>query len=202
MKDHDAAQNRDAARSEATDHDGARTDAATSAPACAPDTPGAPASAFEAHDHSVCIASTMAAAERVCAARGAQFTPLRRRVLEILLESHRPMGAYAVLDRLRSEGLGSQPPTVYRALDFLMEHGLAHKVRKLNAFAACCSPERRQAPQFLICTRCQAIGEIDDPRVTEAVRLVAEAAGFATEETSLELSGVCRVCAETERGRL
>ena len=141
----------------------------------------------------------MAAAERLCAERGAQLTKLRRRVLEILLESHRPMGAYAVLDRLRAEGLGSQPPTVYRALDFLIQQGLAHKIMKLNAFAACSRPEERHAPQFLICTGCDRISELADPEVAAAVRRAAEAAGFSTRHASLELSGLCPDCAEPKR---
>lgn len=152
--------------------------------------------AFSPHDHRVCVEDVLSKAAKLCAERGAQFTPARRRVLEILLEEHRPVGAYAVLEKLREDGRNAQPPTVYRALDFLIEHGLAHKVLKLNAFTACCRPGEQHAPQFLICTRCDRISELADPGVTDAVAKAASAAGFAAAETALELSGVCPDCAD------
>ncbi len=99
-----------------------------------------PETAFDAHDHGACMAANLAAAEALCASRGVQFTPVRRRVLEILLESHGAMGAYEVLARLDAEGLGKQPPVAYRALSFLVEQGFAHRIEKLNAFVACMHP--------------------------------------------------------------
>ena len=69
------------------------------------------------HDHEHCIEDAVAAAERLCAKKGLRFTPLRKRVLELVWSSHKPVGAYALLDSLRDEDLGSAPPTVYRALD-------------------------------------------------------------------------------------
>lgn len=151
--------------------------------------------AFERHDHSICVASAISRAEAVCAERGAKLTKLRRRVLELLWESHRPIGAYALLDRLRAEGLGSQPPTIYRALDFLIEHGLAHKILKINAFTACSCPGEHHAPQFLICTSCDRIRELADPAVADALQRAAAEAGFAASEASLELTGLCPNCA-------
>ena len=88
---------------------------------------------FARHDHSACIADTVAAVAARCAADGLQLTPVRRRVLEILLERHRALGAYEILDVLRDEGLGSQPPVAYRALEFLTKHGFAHRIERLNA---------------------------------------------------------------------
>ncbi|AMY67832.1 zinc ABC transporter ATP-binding protein ZnuC [Frigidibacter mobilis] len=120
--------------------------------------------AFEHHDHAHCADDTMARAEAVAAARGARLTPVRRRVLEILLEAHRAMGAYEVLDRLAAEGFGNQPPVAYRALEFLVEHGLAHRVRRLNAFAACMHPGQDHSPVFLICRSCDAVAEARQSR--------------------------------------
>ena len=91
--------------------------------------------AFDRHNHDRCIAGALKRAETHCGARRLQFTATRRRVLEILLQEHRAMGAYDILAVLSSEGLGSQPPAAYRALDFLVEHGLAHRIQRLNAFA-------------------------------------------------------------------
>jgi Fur family zinc uptake transcriptional regulator len=78
--------------------------------------------------------------DRRCAAEGLRLTPVRRKALELLLKEHRALGAYAILDRLRAAGFGSQPPVAYRALDFLTQHGFAHKIERLNAFIACAHP--------------------------------------------------------------
>ena len=87
---------------------------------------------FAHHDHDTCVSEALAAAEARCAAEGLRFTPVRRKVLDILLQEHRALGAYDILDMLREEGLGSQPPVAYRALDFLVTHGFAHKIERLN----------------------------------------------------------------------
>lgn len=149
--------------------------------------------AFEAHDHGACVAGAIAAAEAVCAARGVQFTPVRRRVLEILLESHGAMGAYDVLARLDAEGLGKQPPVAYRALAFLVEQGLAHRIEKLNAFVACSHPGGAHAPVFMICRGCgtvaEAVAEVGGP-----LGATAAEAGFRIERTVVEAEGLCPAC--------
>ena len=134
---------------------------------------------FERHDHARCIADTLAVAVAQCEKAGLQFTPVRRRVLEILLEQHRAMGAYDILEVLRQEGLGSQPPVAYRALDFLVSHGLAHRVERLNAFIACSSPEHQHIPTFLICRTCQSIAETPSDLPRNALAQVADVQGFA-----------------------
>ncbi|MDO5704224.1 MAG: Fur family transcriptional regulator [Paracoccus sp. (in: a-proteobacteria)] len=126
---------------------------------------------------------------------GARMTPVRRRTLEILLESHRAMGAYEVLDRLAAEGFGKQPPVAYRALEFLVEHGLAHRVQRLNAFAACLSPGHDHAPAFLICRACNRVAESDAPQVRAALTRTAAAQGFAVERSTIEALGLCGACA-------
>lgn len=152
-----------------------------------------PPPAFRSHDHGTCVASAIRAAEVACAARGVQFTPQRRRVLEILLESHRALGAYDVLARLSAEGLGAQPPVAYRALGFLVDNGLAHRIEKLNAFVACSHPgEAHHAPAFLICRSCQTVSEAE--AVPAALADSARAAGFAIEQTVIEAQGLCPDC--------
>ena len=116
-------------------------------------------SGFRAHKHARCVADTLHAAERLCETHKLRLTPVRRRVLEVLLEHHRAMGAYDVLERLRAEGFGSQPPVAYRALDFWVEAGMVHKIQKLNAFIACTHPEGGHAPVFLICRGCETVAE-------------------------------------------
>ncbi|KAA9009760.1 Fur family transcriptional regulator [Histidinibacterium aquaticum] len=152
--------------------------------------------AFEPHDHHSCIADGVAAAERHCAENKLQFTKVRRRVLEILLEGHRAMGAYEVLDRLREEGLGSQPPIAYRALDFLVSHGFAHRIERRNAFIACTHLSEQHAPAFLICRSCERVVEAEiDPGAGELSRAAA-AAGFVIERTVREAEGLCPDCTQ------
>ena len=150
--------------------------------------------AFSAHDHAQCTGDVLAQAQALAAAGGLRLTPVRKRVLEILLEAHRALGAYDVLNRLATEGFGNQPPVVYRALDFLVEHGLAHRIQRLNAFAACMHPGQAHAPVFLICRTCHAVAEADGTAVGHALVAAAGAAGFAVERSTVEALGLCPGC--------
>lgn len=160
-----------------------------------PDHPARPAVAFEDHDHTHCAGDVLARAEALSAASGARLTPVRRRTLEILLQSHRALGAYEVLERLSGEGFGKQPPVAYRALDFLVEHGLAHRIRRLNAFAACMHPGERHSPAFFICRACDAVAEAPADAVRRAMARVAGGIGFAVERMNVEAVGLCPGCA-------
>jgi Fur family transcriptional regulator, zinc uptake regulator len=155
--------------------------------------------AFEPHDHHRCVHTALAAAEHIVRERGLRLTPVRRRTLEILLERHGAMGAYDVLQRLGDDGFGHQPPVAYRALDFLVENGLAHRIRRLNAFTACAHPGEEHDAAFLICRGCDAVAEIPAALVRAALDARAEALGFRVERTSLEAVGLCRAC-ETGAG--
>src|SRR5215467_7858343 len=107
------------------------------------------------HDHGRCSADAMAHAEALCSVRGQRLTPIRRQVLEALADSHRTLGAYEIMDRLAERGPRPAPITVYRALDFLLENGLVHRIESRNAFLACVGghPETEAAATtvFLIC---------------------------------------------------
>ncbi|SFQ99743.1 transcriptional repressor [Poseidonocella sedimentorum] len=149
---------------------------------------------FEKHDHGHCITDAVSEAERHCAAEGLQFTPIRRRVLELLLAEHRAMGAYEVLDHLREEGLGSQPPVAYRALDFLVKHGFAHRIEKLNAFAACAHPGEDHVPVFLICRGCNGVAETTSDTARGVLVKDAAATGFTLERVMVEGEGLCPKC--------
>lgn len=153
----------------------------------------------EIHDHSACISTAMDRVERRCRAEGLQLTPVRRRVLEILLEEHRALGAYDILDRLRAEGMGSQPPVAYRALEFLMKHGFVHRIETLNAFVACttganAAPDDPHMPAFLICRACRRVIETTVPTARGRLETAAEGAGFAIEHAVREAEGVCATC--------
>lgn len=151
---------------------------------------------FTNHDHGACVSDTLAAAEVRCATDGVRFTPVRRKVLEILLQEHRALGAYAILDKLREDGFGSQPPVAYRALDFLVANGLAHKIERLNAFIACVHPSHAHTPAFMICRLCDAVAETHSSPARGLLGDAARATGFRIERTVVEAEGVCPSCVD------
>lgn len=152
---------------------------------------------FEPHDHVECIDDALAIAEERCAARGLHLTPVRRRVLEILLQEHVALGAYEILDRLRKEGRGSQPTVAYRALDFLVSNGFAHKVERLNAFIACSHPGQAHSPAFMICRNCETVAESRSMPARGALGAAARTVGFNIERTVVEAEGLCPACQES-----
>ncbi|NNE89452.1 MAG: transcriptional repressor [Silicimonas sp.] len=149
---------------------------------------------FENHNHARCIAKGVKAADVFCKEAGLRLTPTRRRVLEILLEQHRAMGAYEVLDTLRDEGIGSQPPVAYRALEFLVQNGFAHRIERLNAFIACAHPGEDHAPSFLICRNCDSVAEASSEATKGRLGEAAKAAGFKIERAVVEAIGLCPSC--------
>ncbi len=151
---------------------------------------------FQVHDHSLCVGQALEAAEARCADEGLRLTPVRRKVLELLLQEHRALGAYTILEMLREAGFGSQPPVAYRALDFLSEHGFVHKIERLNAFVACVHPEETHSPAFMICRVCDAVAETQATSGKGGLGDAAEAAGFQIEKTVVEAEGVCPDCAD------
>jgi len=155
---------------------------------------------FAKHNHARCIRSAIQAAEDSCAQNRLQFTKTRRRVLEILLSQHRAMGAYEILEVLSGEGANAQPPVAYRALDFLVSNGFAHRVEKLNAYIACSHPGTEHAPAFMICRGCNAVAEACINRGDQAPKSMfggaAQAAGFQVESAVIEASGLCPSCQE------
>lgn len=165
---------------------GERTDA---------DTPSHPVG-FETHDHASCISSALIAAEVRSKEEGLRLTPVRRKALEVLLQEHRAIGAYEMLDRLRDAGFGSQPPVAYRALDFLVANGFAHKIERLNAFIACAHPGNNHSPVFMICRLCDSVAEARTGPARSALGDAARATGFQVERTMVEALGVCPTCAE------
>lgn len=151
---------------------------------------------FQQHDHATCVAQALDAADSRCAKERLRMTPVRRKVLELLLKEHRALGAYAILDLLRDAGFGSQPPVAYRALDFLVEHGFVHKIERLNAFVACAHPGENHSPAFMICRICDAVAEAQSAPSRGMLGAAAKAAGFQIEKTVVEAEGVCPACLE------
>lgn len=150
---------------------------------------------FTRHDHSTCIAGALRQAEARCATQKLHFTPVRRRVLEILLQQHRALGAYEILEVLAADGFGAQPPVAYRALDFLVRHGLAHRIERINAYAACAHPGHDHVPAFLICRACKAVAEAQTELDQGRLGVAARATGFIIERIVVEAEGLCPNCA-------
>lgn len=156
------------------------------------------------HDHRTCVSDALVAAEAVCAERGVRLTPLRRRVLELVWENHKPVGAYAVLEELQADRRDTDsddmargpvaPPTVYRALDFLLENGLVHRIEMLNAYIGCCQPEARHSGQFLLCGECGMAAELASDALLEAIEDEASRRGFSVRRITVEVDGVCADC--------
>jgi Fur family zinc uptake transcriptional regulator len=149
------------------------------------------------HDHARCAALALGHAEDICAREGLRFTPQRRQVLEALLKSHVPASAYDVVDRLADgEGHRPAPVSVYRALDFLVEHNLAHRIESRNAYVACdrgddCSPG---ATLFLICDNCGAAGEATSEALGRLVNAETRGRDFLLRQNVLEVRGLCARC--------
>jgi Fur family zinc uptake transcriptional regulator len=154
----------------------------------------------EPHDHQLCIDDALDRAAALCSEHGAKLTDIRRRVLELVWRNHAPVGAYALMDAMRVDGRPIAPPTVYRALDFLLEQGLVHRLESRNAFVGCARPDRAHVSQFLICNRCQAVAELDAPEVGGAVSKSAARAGFTVERMTIEMQGLCPACGRLPDG--
>ncbi len=147
------------------------------------------------HDHRRCVKQALDAAEALCRAEGARLTALRRRVLELVWERHQPVRAYDLLDQLKSDHRAAAPPTVYRALEFLLDQGLVHRIESLNAYVGCGEPGEQHNGQFLICHDCGAVAELADPEIGRTIADKARAVGFEVQRQTIEVMGACPRCA-------
>jgi Fur family transcriptional regulator, zinc uptake regulator len=149
------------------------------------------------HDHGRCAADAIHHAENVCEKRGQRLTPIRRHVLEALLASHQPLGAYEIISTLGRDGDAPAPITVYRALEFLIANGFAHRIESRNAFLACVHDhDDTGLVAFLICEQCGAAGEVEASGLARTLKDVGRHAGFAPRMSVVEISGICRNCAQ------
>ena len=149
---------------------------------------------YRPHNHDACVSEALADARAICLQQNARLTPTRERVLELVWQSHKPLGAYDVLAKLTAEGHNAAPPTVYRALDFLQQHGLVHRIASLNAFIGCAHAGEHHTGMFLICRTCGNVLELTDASVSAAIRNAAGAEAFQAESVTLEVAGICPGC--------
>jgi Fur family transcriptional regulator, zinc uptake regulator len=151
------------------------------------------------HDHDRCSTDAMAVAEARCVELGQRLTPMRREVLAALLVSHRPLGAYEIMERLAPHGPRPAPITVYRALEFLRENALVHRIESRNAFVACVHGHAADdLVVFLLCDQCGTVGESSSVEVATKLKAAAHSAGFTPKSPVIEISGVCSHCGGNE----
>jgi Fur family zinc uptake transcriptional regulator len=144
------------------------------------------------HDHARCTGDALAHAELLCTERGERLTPMRRQVLQTLAGSHQPLGAYEIIERLGVTGPRPAPITIYRALEFLLANGLAHRIESLNAFI---NNHASGSPVvFLICERCGAVGEAPSSAVGAALLSASQQAAFTPKTPVIEITGICGHC--------
>jgi Fur family transcriptional regulator, zinc uptake regulator len=143
------------------------------------------------HNHANCTANLILRAQKTC---GARLTDQRRAVLQCVAQNHAAVGAYDLIERMAEQGPRPAPITVYRALDFLLEHRLVHKVESRNAFVACTCAHDNEAPTLLICEACGNVDEVMQPDAIQKLAAAAKANGFKTRSTVIELSGLCKAC--------
>ena len=147
------------------------------------------------HHHHHDAAGIVREVERECTSRGLRLTPLRREVLDLVAKARKPVKAYDLLESLRDNHAGAAPPTVYRALDFLLENGFIHKLESINAFVFCQHPAEAHQVPFLICDKCENATEVcDEGAIAKLIEQQARGFGFRAKAQTLEVHGVCRAC--------
>jgi Fur family transcriptional regulator, zinc uptake regulator len=147
------------------------------------------------HDHAHCTADLLNRAERTCARRGSRLTGQRRDVLSCVARGHAAVGAYDIIERMAEHGARPAPITIYRALDFLLAHGLVHKIESRNAFVACSHSHEGRPAALLICESCGTVAELDAPEIFQRIDQAARAQDFQPARTLIEMSGTCGSCA-------
>jgi len=148
------------------------------------------------HDHQKCVNKALSTAEQLCIERGVQLTSIRHQVLELIWESHKAVKAYDLLDRIKPLQQSAKPATIYRALDFLIEQGLIHRVESLNAFVGCRCSGRQHEQLLLICKNCHEVEERTATKVMQTLSEEFAQAGFIAHSKAIEIHGICAKCTE------
>lgn len=156
------------------------------------------ATIFNQHDHQLCISRALRKAQQLCASRKVRLTAIRKEILRYIWESHKPTGAYDLLARINRQGRNAAPPTVYRALDFLLAHGLIHRIASLNAYIGCDFPGNGHQGSFLICQGCQSAQEVNQQSLSSAIAQTAHGEDFAVKSVAVEITGFCSACQASE----
>jgi Fur family zinc uptake transcriptional regulator len=150
---------------------------------------------FKNHTHSNCMNTAMKRAETLCNQRNIRFTPIRKKILALILEQHMPIKAYDILAKLSDADHIEKPPTVYRALEFLLENQLIHKIDSINSYIGCEFAHKQHQSQFLVCDSCNEVMELQEPLLNSALTETSQSKGFVVRQSHVEIHGVCADCA-------
>jgi len=145
-------------------------------------------------NHKISIDEALKKAEVICNKKGVKLTKLRQKVLTLILKNHGYVKAYDLLNDLKKNDASAKPPTVYRSLDFLMEHGFIHKIQSLNAFVGCSHPDEHEDCYFLICKECKNIEECCSNKVKKVLTSTSGKNNFSPNQVTLEITGICQDC--------
>lgn len=151
------------------------------------------------HDHHHCIENAIEIAESICEKNGLRFTKIRRRVLQLIWNNHEAIKAYDILEMLQKEDISAKPPTAYRALDFLLEHGFIHRIESLNSYIGCPHPEEAHNFQLLICKQCGLVKEMDKVELSSSLEEYAKEFEFKLFSQVIEVQGLCKTCYQTSK---
>jgi Fur family transcriptional regulator, zinc uptake regulator len=146
------------------------------------------------HDHAQCKKELILRAEAICRGRGSRLTDQRRDILACVAEGHAAMGAYDIIEKMAKRGVRHAPVTIYRALEFLTDHGLVHKIECRNAYVACSHAHQGKPAALLICEKCGVVAEVDAPEMAHTISKKARGLGFRPRQTVMELMGTCQNC--------
>lgn len=149
---------------------------------------------WQKHKHSKCIKEALSKAEQICVTKKCRLTPIRKKVLELIWKSHKPIKAYDLLSQLSSEDFIEKPPTVYRALDFLLDNKLIHRIESQNAYIGCNIDHDNLDSKFLICDQCNQVEEINEPKVHKTLSDISIKQGFTPSLVNVEIHGTCSQC--------
>ena len=151
---------------------------------------------WKRHSHHKCIDEALKHAEKICAQRKCRFTPIRKKVLKLIWDSHKPIKAYDLLAQLSSDNYVEKPPTVYRALKFLLENNLIHRIESQNAYIGCHNHHENVDSKFFICDSCNEVEELTEPNINRALNEISKKQGFIPSLVNVEIHGTCAQCAQ------
>jgi Fur family zinc uptake transcriptional regulator len=152
---------------------------------------------WQRHQHKQCIKEALNKANQICLERKCKLTPIRKKVLELIWNSHKPIKAYDLLAQLSSEDFIEKPPTVYRALEFLLDNKLIHRIESQNAYIGCYTDHNSLDSKFLICDQCNEVEELSGPKIQKTLSEISKQQGFTPSLVNVEIHGTCAQCAQS-----
>lgn len=140
------------------------------------------------------MAALIKKVQKYCDEHGMRFTAPRQLVLDVIINANSPIGAYDIIEEIAKITDRPNPTTIYRATEFLTEHGFIHKIESLNAFVTCDADHLHKGTQFIICQTCKKVEEIHICSMPDTLREQSKKIGFTLSHWTAELHGLCNTC--------